>query len=94
MTTTKAKFVPAKAKDESSRVRKTVDPTTIANRSMAGYKGEPIGDEEQVEVDIPHAFKLTDDGHVTHDYSAGHHSIPRSHAEHPYAIANGVKLLD
>ena len=46
--------------------------------------------EELVSVFIPKDFKLTIDHSTVIDYKAGPRMIPKDHAEHWYAIANGV----
>lgn len=90
-TTTKAKFTPASS---APKARKTVDQQAVMSRAIAGKTGE-VDDSTagpQVEVIVPHAFKLTDDGHIVHPYPAGKQKMPKAHAEHPYSIANGVTL--
>lgn len=88
----KAKFVPDN-QAAASKARKTVDPQAVMSRAIAGYKSGEEKQEPEVEVNVPKAFKLTDDGHIMHNYSVGRQKMPKSHAEHFYSIANGVTIL-
>lgn len=78
------------------KARKTVDPNAVVSRAVAGYRApegeDPAPAEDRVEVVVPRAFILTDDGHIAHRYPKGRQFMPRSHAEHPYTLAHGVTL--
>lgn len=90
-----AKQPAAKAEPVVKRKVASLTPEQMATRSIAGYKA-PDTEEDlsvMVKVDIPHNFKLTDDGHISHPYAKGTGiSMPKAHAEHFYSIANGVTL--
>ena len=45
----------------------------------------------EVLVTVPKAFKLLDDDHKPHVYPEGTYNMLLEHAEHWYAVANGVK---
>lgn len=49
-------------------------------------------DVEMVSATVPRAFTLTTDDGKQHRYEMGVQDIPRAHAEHAYAAANGVEL--
>jgi len=52
----------------------------------------PLGKEEMVTVIIPIAFIHRPDHNSSFRYEIGIQEIPKSHAEHPFAKACGVKL--
>ena len=88
----KANFKPAAA--QPTKARKVADQQALMSRAIAGVSGAVLDSskEEQVDVVVPKAFRLTDDGHIVYPYSTGPQKMPKSHASHPYSIANGVKL--
>lgn len=49
--------------------------------------------DDIVNVRVPQAFRLTDDNRVETQYTAETRTMPRSHAEHDYSVANGVEIL-
>lgn len=94
---TKAGYKGGAKKDQvPAKPRKTVDPLAVMSRAVAGYQaGEnPADAEPKVTVDVPRDFNLTDDGHLVTSYKAGRQKMPRSHAEHFYAKANGVRVVE
>lgn len=96
--TARAKFVPAKTPTPPAvtpKPRKQVDQAALMSRSMAGVMQPELDAGEDVKVNIPRGFTLTDDGHVKHHYQAGPgQMMPIVHAKHFYAQANGVRRLD
>lgn len=50
--------------------------------------------EEVVTVLTPKTFRLTLDNGTMVEYKAGNPTMPRSHAEHFYSIANGVSIKE
>lgn len=56
---------------------------------------EPAAEEEDeiVMVSAPRAFNLTLDNGTVKEYGSGGQRMPRSHAEHWYAKANGVEIV-
>jgi hypothetical protein len=71
---------------EPHRARKVID--------LAGETDQEIevDADEIVTAHVPRAFNLTtDDGHTLR-ISAGSQTMPRAHAEHFYAKANGVTV--
>lgn len=91
----KASFKPA-SKAEAPKPRKVVDQQAQLSRAIAGHPAayDPAEDEPKVLVNVPRPFKLTDDGHILHNYTSGQQLMPKSHAEHFYAVAHGVTLVD
>ena len=68
-------------------------PQTPDANAVAAVKRRPSAkDVEMVSVTVPRAFILNDDGGVKHNYGPGVQDMPRSHAEHYYAAANGVEI--
>lgn len=51
----------------------------------------PIPQDDLVTVTAPKAFTLTLDTHQKVQYGAGIQEMPREHADHWWAIANGVQ---
>lgn len=49
--------------------------------------------EEIVNVKVPQAFRLTLDSHHEIAYDAHTAKMPKAHAEHWYAKANGVEIV-
>lgn len=49
--------------------------------------------EATVLVNIPKAFKLSDDGHQITEYAVGAARMPMSHATHWFAKAHGVSII-
>lgn len=47
----------------------------------------------EVLVLVPNAFTLTDDDHVKHNYTTATRRMPRRHAEHWFAQAQGVQVI-
>lgn len=75
------------------RARIVVDPAPDAV-DPTGQDTEQATEEEVVIVLTPKRYHLTlDDGTVV-EYQAGTPSMPRSHAEHFYSIANGVTIKE
>lgn len=71
-------------------------PVTRA-RIKIDLPGEPEQDveldpEEMVTATVPKAFNLTLDAGHTIRINAGTQEMPRSHAEHWYALAHGVTV--
>lgn len=70
----------------------------------AGAQDEPQAEEAQPEaavvdpdkvpVEVPMAFGLMLDHNHTEFYKAGAYLMPRAHAEHWYAKAAGVKIIE
>lgn len=50
--------------------------------------------DDIVTVSVPQPFRLTTDDRVETQYTPSTTKMPRSHAEHPYSVANGVQILD
>lgn len=50
--------------------------------------------DDIVTVNVPQPFRLTTDDRVETQYTTTTIKMPRTHAEHPYSVANGVKILD
>ena len=51
-------------------------------------------DERKVNVMVPKTFRLTDNDHSEHLYNAGFQKMPRAHAEHWFAVTNGVTIQE
>lgn len=49
---------------------------------------------DKVPVEVPQAFGLMLSHHHTEFYKAGAYLMPRAHAEHWYAKAAGVKIIE
>lgn len=60
---------------------------------VAVEKAKEAGDDV-VKVIVPQAFRLTTDDRVETQYTTQTRTMPRSHAEHPYCVANGVEIVD
>lgn len=65
----------------------TVRPTTSA--SVVN-----LHEDDEVLCTIPKSFTLTDDDHKPHPYKPGTYNMPREHAMHWYAKANGVTVAN
>ena len=50
--------------------------------------------DDMVVANVPKAFKLTLDDHTPVNYVQGTVKMPREHAEHYYAVAHGVTILE
>ncbi len=71
------------------------DPAALMSRRIAGAPAEmSVVDGPKVEVNVPKAFKLTDDAHEVHEYGVGRQQMLKAHAEHFYAQANGVEIIE
>jgi hypothetical protein len=79
---------------------KTVNPVTPgasipaadAKTLVAETTGVDPEEVEMVTAVVPSEFSLTDGHHVQVKYMAGTQEMPRKHAEHWYAVANGVTI--
>lgn len=79
------------------KVRRVASQDEAFARSLAGKHDDGIVElpqEDLVDVNVPANFKLTDDNHIVHEYTAGEQKMRKSHAAHWYTVANGVKVLD
>lgn len=86
-------------------VRRAPSVTIQGEAVITGYMDRPsmaapsadvvqLHQSDEVLATIPKAFKLTDDDHNPHTYPVGTYMMPRDHAMHWYAKANGVKLAN
>lgn len=97
--TTRVKFQAPAAKTPKARVQVQDQSAAIARR-LAGVTDEDAAsiaaeaDGPKVMVNVPKAFILTDDGYNEHKYGVGAQMMLESHANHEYAIANGVTLAE
>jgi hypothetical protein len=85
-----AKDLAAKAQEKSRAEAEAALATKASESQQAGAPDPEEGDT--VFVHAPTGFNLTlDDGSIKH-YDAGGQRMPRKHAEHWYAKANGVTI--
>lgn len=97
--TTKVSMRATAAKPPKARVQVQDQSAAIA-RSLAGISAEDADAVEEsnngpkVMVNVPRPFILTDDGYNEHKYVMGQQWMPEAHADHSYAIANGVTRID
>lgn len=77
----------------------TKKPATVRTRLAVDLPGDTakeidVDHSDTVTVHVPKAFRLTlDAGHMI-DVHAGTREMPREHAEHFYAVANGVTIKE
>jgi len=94
--------VPAPARRAQLTPQAVGDP--IAAAAQALMTGAPKAGEEAVaeakkdgaeivHVKVPTPFRLTLDDHSEVQYTPGTPRMPRAHAEHWYAVANGVEIV-
>lgn len=97
----------ATTKKTRTRISPAADPTSQALTSMAkqiasaaGKPPEDVATEETsaddpiVTANVVTAFNLTTDDGSIKRYEVGANKMPRSHADHWYAKAHGVKVVD
>lgn len=77
---------PATSRNPASRRKLT---TNIVTKSEAA-----AASDDNVLVTVPTAFRLALDHHHEIPYQAGTYKMPKEHAEHWWAKANGVKLAN
>ena len=74
---------------------KPTDPGVLASQNAAKVvEGEDAvkAGKDIVKVNCPNSFNLTMPDHSLVHYAAGTLKMPREHAEHWYAINNGVEI--
>lgn len=71
-------------------VMKTTAVPTISTKS-AEEVAKALG-EGTVFATVQKSFVLTDENHQQHHYAAGVYAMPKSHAEHWFSKAHGVKI--
>jgi len=71
-----------------------VENTQVANAPAIGADADDDIDEDTVMANVPKAFKLRLDHHKLIEYKPGAQRMPRAHAEHWYAEANGVTVVE
>lgn len=71
------------------------DHDALANSTDGTGANKPVRERKKIEdlvsVTVPQRFNLTLDHGVVVEYAAGIQDMPKSHAEHWYAKANGVE---
>lgn len=77
---------------ENDKPPKTSAIVTTSTRSPEDVAA--ANHEETVLVVVPKFFNYTDPQHTVFPYQAGTYRMPRSHAEHWYSNANGVRAVD
>ena len=83
------KSVNANSDEQATDSSDTIEVAPVLHKVRARLQEDTV---DMVVAVIPQEFKLMDVGHQPTEYKAGTRNIPRAHAEHWYAIANGVKI--
>jgi len=67
--------------------------TIVRKPTQTAQQAAAETEEDTVMVNVPKAFTLTSDDGVATRYEVGAHRVPRSHAEHWFSKAHGLKIV-